>query len=426
MQTDAAKNAKSPYPGMKKEASVYIRPAALKVALNDVLPIKVHARMSTKTIQKVELYANDELIATMTEAPYIAEYTPSVSGTKTLKAVVTTTDGATYERYGTITVSRGTKRSPYNDVVPQLPGTINAVEYDNGMSGVAYSSSATRSITTATKTDQWMEYTVDVQEDGYYSLDVEVASTKADGRFHLSEYTLDNIDFYTDFIEVPNTGSTSSFQKVHCPLKKYLTAGRHVFCLNIDNGGFNVKSMTFKHIPTFDLAGTVEAEDFFLNEGVGTVATADGFALGNTAVGNWAEYKVNVTQAGKYSYEASVASNVATSKFTMTLIDAEGSERSLGTVTVPNTGSMDTYTVKSAKIRNSFQKTGEHTLRINITGAGCNIDKIKFICTEPASGISEIETDDAVNGPVYNLMGVPVNAGYRGIVIKNGKKIYVN
>jgi hypothetical protein len=130
---------------------------------------------------------------------------------------------------------------------------------------------------------------------------------------------------------------------------------------------------------------------------------------------------VNVTQAGKYSYEASVASNVATSKFTMTLIDAEGSERSLGTVTVPNTGSMDTYTVKSAKIRNSFQKTGEHTLRINITGAGCNIDKIKFICTEPASGISEIETDDAVNGPVYNLMGVPVNAGYRGNVIINGK-----
>ena len=30
MQTDAAKNAKSPYPGMKKEASIYIRPAALK------------------------------------------------------------------------------------------------------------------------------------------------------------------------------------------------------------------------------------------------------------------------------------------------------------------------------------------------------------------------------------------------------------
>jgi len=423
MQTDAAKNAVGPFPGTKKEASIYIRPAALKVALNDILPIKVHARMATKTIQKVELYANDELIATMTEAPYIAEYTPSVSGTKTLKAVVTTTDGATYERYGTITVSRGTKRSPYNDVVPQLPGTINAVEYDNGLSGVAYYN-ASRSVTTATKDNQWMEYTVDVQEEGYYSVDVEVAATKEGGRFHLSEYTLDNIDFYTDFTEVPNTGSSSTFRMVHCPMKKFLSAGRHVFCLNVEKGGFYVKSLNFKHTPTFDLPGTVEAEDFFLSEGVGTVATADGSALGNTAVGNWAEYKVNVVQPGKYSYEATVASNVATSKFTMTLIDAKGDERSVGTVTVPNTGSMDTYTVKTSKIRNSFQKAGEHTLRINITGAGCNIDKIKFICTEP-TGIDEVETDDAVDAPTYNLMGVPVNAGYRGIVIKNGKKIVV-
>jgi hypothetical protein len=182
--------------------------------------------------------------------------------------------------------------------------------------------------------------------------------------------------------------------------------------------------LNFKHTPTFGLPGTVEAEDFFLSEDVGTVATADGYALGNTAVGTWAEYKVNVVQPGKYSYEATVASNVATSKFTMTLIDAKGDERSVGTVTVPNTGSMDTYTVKTAKIRNSFQKAGEHTLRINITGAGCNIDKIKFICTEP-TGIDEVETDDAVDAPTYNLMGVPVNAGYRGIVIKNGKKIVV-
>jgi hypothetical protein len=424
MQTEAAKTAVGPFPGTKKEASIYIRPAALKVAKDDVLPIKVHARMATKTIQKVELYSNDDLVATMTEVPYCTDYKPSTSGTKTLKAVVTTTDGDTYERYSTITVSRGTKRSPYNEKIPQLPGTINATEYDNGMSGVSYYN-ASRSITTATKDDQWMEYTVDVQEEGYYSVDVEVASTKSDGRFHLSEYTLDNIDFYTDFTEVPNTGSSSTFQMVHCPLKKYLTAGRHVFCLNIEKGGFYVKSMTFKRTPTFEIAGTVEAEDFFMSEGVATVATADGYALGNTAVGNWAEYKVNVTQPGNYSYEATVSSMVDNSRFAMMLIDSEGNERNFGAVAVPNTGSMDIYNVKSGKIRNSVKNAGLYTLRINITGAGCNIDKIKFICTEPASGINEVETDDASNAPAYNLMGVPVNAGYRGIVIKNGKKIFV-
>ena len=88
MATDKAKNAKSPFPGMKKEASIYIKPADYKVAKGDVVAIKVRARMATKTIEKVDLYVGSSvasattLVATMTEAPYIAEYTASTSGWK--------------------------------------------------------------------------------------------------------------------------------------------------------------------------------------------------------------------------------------------------------------------------------------------------------------------------------------------------------
>ena len=77
-----------------------------------------------------------------------------------------------YERYGRFSVQRGTKRSPYNDVVPQLPGTIDVTEFDEGLSGVVYNN-ASRSLAT-TKDGQWMEYTVDVQEDGYYLMDPSV------------------------------------------------------------------------------------------------------------------------------------------------------------------------------------------------------------------------------------------------------------
>lgn len=426
MQTDAAKNAVGPFPGTKKEASVYIRPAALKVAKDDPLPIKVHARLATKTIEKVELYANDELVATMTEAPYVTDYVAATTGMKNLKAVVTATDGSTYERFSTITVTRGTQRSPYNDETPKLPGVINANEYDKGLSGVAFSANASRSTTTATSDDAWMEYTVDVQEEGYYSVDVEVASTKDDGRFHLSEYTLDNIIFYTDFTEVPNTGSKDTFKSVHCPLKQYLTAGRHVFCMNVDKGGFYIKTITFKHTPTFSLPGVVEGEDYLTSENVGAVTAGDGFALGNTVAGGWAEYVVNVTQPGKYSYEATVSSAVDNASFSMTLINNDGSEKTLGSLIVPNTGSNDTYTIKTAKIRNTLKEAGEHTLRIKVTNAGGNIDNIKFICTEPATGISEIADDDnAVVGNMYNLYGMPVTSGYRGIAIQNGKKLII-
>ena len=248
METEAAKNAKGPFPGAKKEASIYIRPRDLKVARGDKLPIKVRASMATKTIEKIDLYVGDDLIATMTEAPYITEYavaSDAKTGWKTLKAVVTATDGSTYERYGRFNVlSSTTKRAPYNETVPTLPGTIKAEEYDKGASGVSYSN-ASRNTTTTTKSGAWMEYTVDVAEKGIYSMDVEIASTQTGGWFHLAEYSLDNLTYLTDFIEVPKTSSATDFQTIHAMLKDTLTAGRHILCVNIDKGGFYLKSMTF-------------------------------------------------------------------------------------------------------------------------------------------------------------------------------------
>ena len=250
MATDAAKNAKSPFPGMKKEVSVYVRPRDLKVAKGDVLPVKVrtHITDKDKVIEKVDLYVNNVLDTTMTEAPYIAAYQVpknSTTGWKTLKAVVTTTDGKTYTRESRFNVLSSTVvRKPYLDEVPQLPGTIETKNYDAGASGVTYYNATRNNV--ATKDGQWMEYTVDVQEEGTYSFDVEVASTKDGGSFYLAEYGMDNLDYLTDFTDVPSTGSTTDFKTMHGVMKMPLTAGRHVLCLNITKGGFYIKSLTFK------------------------------------------------------------------------------------------------------------------------------------------------------------------------------------
>ena len=420
MQTDAAKNAAGPFPGTKKEASIYIRPAALKVAYGDVLPIKVRAKMATKTIEKVELYVEDELVATMTEAPYIAEYTASKIGTnKLVKAVVTTTDGSTYERYSRINVARGSKREPYSETVPQLPGTIKIEEYDKGMSGVAYSSNASRNTSLATKDGQWMEYTVDVTEDGLYSMEVEIASTKTGGMFHLSEYGFDNLTFYTGITSVPNTGGTTEFQTLRCPMTEPLTAGRHVFCLNIDKGGFYIKNMTFKLLPTINLPGVLEIEDFAKSSsGIDIISGNGGSVLGNTAKDEWLEYSVNFTEAGKYSYDATFSST-AVSSFSLVLIEEDGTEKTLANVTLPKTGSLDSYQMKTGKIRNAI-KAGKQTLRITVTGGNFNFDKVEFTCIEP-SGITELTDDDTATGNTYNISGQKVNDNYRGIIIHNGK-----
>ena len=248
MQSDAAKNAKSPFPGMKKEASVYIRPADMNVAKGDKLPIKLRASMATKTIEKIDLYVGEELIATLKEAPYLTEYAvpaDAEAGWKELKAVITTTDGSTYERYSRFNVLNSTElREPFNGTPVELPGTINVTEFDKGAQTVSYNK-ASRTATSSMQSDGWMEYTVDVKEDGIYSFDAEVASTSSSGVFHLAEYSLDGLQYLSDFIAVPKTGSTTDFQVMHNVIQKPLTAGRHRICLNIDKGGFYIKSLTF-------------------------------------------------------------------------------------------------------------------------------------------------------------------------------------
>jgi hypothetical protein len=202
-----------------------------------------------------------------------------------------------------------------------------------------------------------------------------------------------------------------------------LTAGRHVLCLNIDKGGFYVKSMTFKASPTVDVPGTLEIEDYANSSaGVSIVPGNGGSVLSNGTTGDWVDYIINVNEeSNKYMYEATVSSDVDNSAFKMVLVEDDGNERNLTTVNLPNTGSLDTYQVKDGKIRNKIY-AGQQKLRIYITSGRCNIDKIEFKL-EGGSGITEVTDVDVATGDAYNLSGQKVAEGYKGIVIRNGRKV---
>ena len=384
MASDEAKNAVGPLPGTKKEASIYIRPASMKVARNgDVLPIKVHARLATKTIEKVDFYVDDELVKTMTEAPYIVEYTTSTPGWKTTKAVVTATDGSTYERYGRFQVLNSTKkRAPYNETVPQIPGTINMDEYDEGASGVA-SYNATRSVTTSLKEGQWMDYTVDVAEDGLYSFDAEVASSTANGRFHLAEYGLDSLSYLTEFVEVPKTGGSSTFKTLHGNLLIPLTAGRHVISLMVEKGGFCFKSLTLNRYTAGQ--GTCMVASFTENYGVGD----------------------NVELKGKFSAKNSSIKEVRF--YANNLYVGTATQAPYAVTFVPS--EMTTYTITAIMVNAEGQEKISNPRELHVTSP---------TPTAIRTVASDASNDD---GRAYNLMGVPVGDDYRGIVIINGKKV---
>ena len=51
--------------------------------------------------------------------------------------------------------------------------------------------------------------------------------------------------------------------------------------------------------------------------------------------------------------------------------------------------------------------------------------KARLLFADEATAITSVATDTAEGGAAYNLAGQRVNAGYKGIVIKNGKKYIV-
>ena len=311
MQTDKAKEAKSPFPGMVKEASVYVKPASLIAIKETAMPIEVLARLKTKTIDHVDLYVQNKYFCTMTEAPYTTEYTPTGLGKYNLKAVVVATDSTTYERLSSFTVYK--PRTPYKGGT-NLPGTLQAENFDSGAEGIAFHDS-------------------DNKNEG-------TSSYRSDGA------------------------------------------------------------------------------------GVDIVTGNGGYAIGYTAAGEWLEYTVNVKQAGIYSYEAIASSGSTGSGFSLSLMGDDGSKTSLAKISVTQTGNNSWDTYKSFKGTLSQElKEGEQILRITIDGPYCNIDKIIFKCTEP-SAIDELTIGEQQQpNTLYNLSGQKVNAGYHGIVIRNGKKL---
>ena len=577
MNTEKAKNAKSPFPGMVKEASVYVKPAGPKVPVGDSIPITVRAKMRTKTIDYVELYIKNQLYETMKEAPYVSYYKPTTQGTHALKAIVYTTDGEKYERVGSFTA--GGKRTIFdNNIV--LPGTIEAENFDAGPSGiVCYDSDASntgnartyRSSTSGvdvikigddgfgigkTVAGEWVEYTVDVQEEGLYSYEAYASAGAYDASFKLTLSNYFEQTALTDEIVVPCTelGNFDNYQPIHGRMLVPLAKGKQVIRLKISGGNCNIDHIDFKRLelnenmkirvsatpitvtvgsPTtvkvtassgvdeikevrlyangvlFDtvsefpaqteyipeskgmctlsaiavdaegkeslistykinvkntqsvygemaaLPGIVEAENFdkggetisfhdsdsndegkanyrLDNEGVDIVRSNNRYVLGYTSQNEWTEYTVDVTMSGKYEFEATVSSGTNTSAFRISQVK-NGTIVNLATVSVPQTGNnnWDSYRVVKGTLSRNLTK-GEAILRITITGAQCNIDKINFICVD-ATGIDDVTADspwsDNKSGDgkpvIYNLSGQRLNSLQKGINIVNGKKVLV-
>lgn len=269
MKSEKAKTAKSPFPGMKKEASLYVKPASLAASQNEPMPITIRARLRTKQIDHIDFYVNNKLVQTLTEAPYQTEYTPTVLGKYNLKAVLVATDGTKYERLSSFTAYK--PRAPYKGGT-SLPGVLQAENFDSGAESISFHDSDTQSqggtsyrtdiggvdIVTGnggyaigyTATGEWLEYTVDVKEAGLYSYDATVSSGSTTSSISIALSDENGVTALTPSIPVPCVQSNNwdNYRTVHGRLTKQLKEGKQIIRINITGGNCNIDKIEFKHI----------------------------------------------------------------------------------------------------------------------------------------------------------------------------------
>lgn len=280
MASDEAKTARSPYPGMKKEASVYIKPAAYISSVDEPTTLTVNARLRTKEIAQVDLYADGELLASMTEAPYTASYTPTKKGEVNLRAVVTDTEGNAYERISAMKTGVGAK--PYGGMPVTLPGTIEAENFDTGGEGVSFHDSDKKDegnsryrtdnegvdIVTCpggyaigyTAQGEWMNYTVDVEQAGKYEYEVVVSSGADNSGFTLDMIKDGQVTNLTPKITVPNGGTWDVYTTLTGKVQAELECGQQVLRIKISSPYVNIDKVTLKCTEA-SAVETIEADD---------------------------------------------------------------------------------------------------------------------------------------------------------------------
>ena len=281
MQTDAAKTAKSPYPGGVKEASVYVGASSLSVEKGEKVNISIDIRLKTKTLHDVELFVNGEKNTTLFAeciilAPgernwFEAEYTPTEEGYYTIKAVITADDGTQYERYAGFTVYP--PRTPFNGV-KEIPGIIECEDFDGGAEGMSFHDSDNvnegdvknyrtdsggvdlvkgngGTVIGYTAQGEWLEYTVNVSQAGEYEYEATVSSGNDGAAFSLSVIK-DGQMTQLAKVKVPKTGDNdwSKYKTVTGKLSKPLEAGEQTLRITIEGAYANIDKIEIKSTET--------------------------------------------------------------------------------------------------------------------------------------------------------------------------------
>ncbi|RPH99695.1 MAG: carbohydrate-binding protein, partial [Calditrichaeota bacterium] len=125
------------------------------------------------------------------------------------------------------------------------------------------------------------------------------------------------------------------------------------------------------------IPGQLQAENFDANNGFQLENTTDsggGQNLGYSDVGDYADYRVTIKNAGTYTVDYRVASESSGGRIDLLLID-ESDSKKIHSVTFPVTGGWQTWRTVS---QSAILPEGRYTLRLKVTQSGFNLNWLRF------------------------------------------------
>lgn len=252
---------------------------------------------------------------------------------QTFKAPATGT--ITYTAFYTATTL---PNAPYLGTIAQIPGTIEAENYDvgpnafldkNGGGDTAYRDGDGVGTEVCNEggfnlayvaKDEWLKYTARVNTTGNYTINLRISSPYNTRKLHLE---VDGVNI-TESVNIPNTGGFQAWQTVALPTIA-LTQGVHTITLYFEENDININKMEFV------LNGSTPAPiaDFEVNPQMGCMNTAVTFtsvSIGTVDTYTWnfgdGAQPATATGVGPHSV---LYSNEGTKEVSFTVTNTTGS-----------------------------------------------------------------------------------------------------
>ncbi|MCQ2195653.1 MAG: carbohydrate-binding protein [Paludibacteraceae bacterium] len=222
--------------------------------------VNISVSVENNNIQRVDIYADDQLIA-----PNQKNFTWENVKKGAHKIWAVGYDASNREYKSAVTeISIFEEQRPYNGTPAKIPGKIEAEEFDYGGEGNAYHDKdevnhnegtlrdegvdMSNTAIGYTQVGEWIEYTVEIEEEGEYVVESRVASGADGSQFTLyldNQFIIPGSDGTPGgFVDVPNTGDWSLYTNVSTKLNR-LSKGVHVLKIEITGDWVDLDYLKF-------------------------------------------------------------------------------------------------------------------------------------------------------------------------------------